>query len=586
MILLVLVASSAVLAGVGPALASAGIVIAFVAVDASAPGQLFAYDSVALSRLVVNVATTLITAVLVGGIQQRLVVQRELLAAQRSEDRQRALTDSASEAILTIDVGSVILAANPATADLFGYPIHEIVGSPISKLMPLDLRGHHLDSMARYLRTGRRTIPWHGAELRAMHASGHEFPIEISIGEYGTGAERRFTGIVRDITRRKEIEAQLLQAQKMDAIGRLAGGVAHDFNNLLTAIGGYAELIGSTFDPADPRQQHVHGIHQATDHAASLTRQLLAFSRSQELRPSVVDLGQVVTAIEPMLRRLLSERIDLVVKPADGPCRTLADRSQIEAILVNLAVNARDAMPSGGKLTIEAGNVDLDDRYRLDHAVVTPGPYAMIVVSDTGVGMDEETKAHIFEPFFTTKGPGSGTGLGLATVYGTVKQSGGYVWVYSEPGRGTTFKIYFPRTEESAATVAEAQGAPTRSKPGHETILVAEDETVVREMVVAALERRGYRVIAASTGEEAVRLIDRLGDEIDLLLSDVVMPGMSGPDLLDLARRTRPNLRAIFMSGYTALSIGRPIPDGVVLLEKPFSSARLDQVVRETLAAG
>ena len=585
MILLVLVASSAVLAGVGPALASAGIVIAFVAVDASAPGQLFAYDSVALSRLVVNVATTLITAVLVGGIQQRLVVQRELLAAQRSEDRQRALTDSASEAILTIDVGSVILAANPATADLFGYPIYEIVGSPITKLMPLDLRGHHLDSMARYLRTGRRTIPWHSAELRAMHASGREFPIEISIGEYGTGAERRFTGIVRDITRRKEIEAQLLQAQKMDAVGRLAGGVAHDFNNLLTAIGGYAELIGSTFDPADPRQQHVHGIHQATDHAASLTRQLLAFSRSQELRPSVVDLGQVVTAIEPMLRRLLSERIDLVVKPADGPCRTLADRSQIEAILVNLAVNARDAMPSGGKLTIEAGNVDLDDRYRLDHAVVTPGPYAMIVVSDTGVGMDEETKAHIFEPFFTTKGPGSGTGLGLATVYGTVKQSGGYVWVYSEPSRGTTFKIYFPRTEESAATAAAAPEASIQSRPGHETILVAEDESVVREMVVAALERRGYRVIAASTGEEAARLIDRLGDEIDLLLSDVVMPGMSGPDLLDLARRTRPNLRAIFMSGYTALSLGRPIPDGVVLLEKPFSSARLDQVVRETLAA-
>jgi PAS domain S-box-containing protein len=587
LVLLVFVAISSVLAGIRAGLASAAIAVAFVVVDASEPGQLFVYDSAALNRLILIVATTIVMALLVGGIQERLQRQRELLAAQRSEDRQRALTDPASEAIMTIDVDSQILAANPASAALFGYPIDQIVGSPITMLMPPTFRGRHKESFGRYLQTGRRTIPWQGVELRALHADGHEFPIEVSIGEYGAGADRRFTGIIRDISRRKDIEAQLLQAQKMDAIGRLAGGVAHDFNNLLTAIGGYAELVAVSMNPSDSRQEAVNGIRQATDQAAALTRQLLAFSRSQALRPAVIDLSQVVTNISPMLRRLLTERVELVVRPTEQPCRTLADRSQIEAILVNLAVNAKDAMSAGGTVTIETSNVELDADYRLHHTEVVPGRYTMIVVSDNGAGMDEATMARVFEPFFTTKPPGSGTGLGLATVYGTVKQSGGYIWVYSEIGRGTTFKVYLPRTDSEIEPVIGRAPPPSRaSAPGRETILVAEDEAVVREMVTAALERLGYRVVVASTGEEAVRLIDRLGDEIDLLLSDVVMPGMSGPDLFDRARRTRPDLRAIFMSGYTALSMGRPIPEGVTLLEKPFSGARLDEVVRETLAAG
>lgn len=585
LILLVFVAISGVLAGIRPALISAALVVTFVTVDASAPGQLFTYDSAALSRLAVNGSTAVVMALLVGGIQQRLAAQSELVASQRSEDRQRALTDPASEAIMTIDTGSIVVAANPASAELFGYPIDEIVGASITKLMPPAYRGRHFDAFARYLRTGRRTIPWQSAELRALHASGREFPIEVSIGEYGSGPERRFTGIVRDISRRKDIEAQLLQAQKMDAIGRLAGGVAHDFNNLLTAIGGYAELVGSSLEVDDRRQEAIAGIRQATDQAASLTRQLLAFSRSQELRPAVIDLSQVVTNLVPMIRRLLGERIELVVKPTEEPCRTHADRSQIEAILVNLAVNASDAMPDGGTLAIETANVDLDATNWLNDSEVAPGLYAGLVVSDTGLGMDTATLSHVFEPFFTTKAPGSGTGLGLATVYGTVKQSGGHIWVYSEPDHGTTFKVYLPRTDEPGALAPSEPPEPVGAQgPRHETILVAEDEAVVREMVVASLERLGYRVVAASTGEEAVRLIDRLGDEIDLLLSDVVMPGMSGPDLYDRARRTRPDLRAIFMSGYTALSMGRPIPDGITLLEKPFSGARLDQVVRETLA--
>ena len=585
LILLVLVATSGVIAGAGPALVSAAIASAFAALDASAPGQLFVYDSAAVSRLVLNVVSTAVTALLVGGIQQRLQTQQELVASQRSEDRQRALTDPASEAIITIDTESRIVAANPATAALFGYSLDELIGSSITKLMPPAYRARHLEAFDQYQRTGRRTIPWQGAELEAMDAKGRQFPIEVSIGEYHTGSERRFTGIVRDISRRKSIEAQLIQAQKMDAIGRLAGGVAHDFNNLLTAIGGYAELVAAALPHDDPRQEHVAGIRKATENATSLTRQLLAFSRSQELRPSIVDVNQVVTAVAPMLRRLLGERVDLVVRTTDEPCRTKVDRSQFEAVLVNLAVNARDAMPSGGTLTIEAENVVLDEAYQIRRSVVEPGDYVALVVTDTGVGMDDETLSHVFEPFFTTKPQTSGTGLGLATVYGTVKQSGGYVWAYSEPGRGTTFKVYLPRTREPAAG-GETEPRPAPSRPtaaGHQTILVAEDEAVVREMVVAALERQGYRVVAASTGEEAVRLIDRLGEEIDLLLSDVIMPGMSGPELYERARRTRPDLRAIFMSGYTALSMGRPIPDGVTLLEKPFSGSRLSEVVRETL---
>ena len=472
LILLVVVAISAVLGGIRPALASATIASVFVVVDASAPGQLLHYDSAAFSRLLVNVVATFVMAVLVGGIQERLEGQRELLAARRSEDRQRALTDPASEAILTIDASSVVLAANPATAELFGYPIDEIVGSSITKLMPPAMRDRHVAAVRRYLDTGRRTIPWHGAELQAMDANGREFPIEVSIGEYADGGERRFTAIVRDISRRKEIETQLMQAQKMDAIGRLAGGVAHDFNNLLTAIGGYAEMVGATFDPSDPRQAHVTGIRQATEHAASLTRQLLTFSRGQTLKPTVIALGQVVTTVEPMLRRLLGEQIELVIRADPDSWLTVADRSQLEAILVNLAVNARDAMPDGGTLTIETANVELDERYRLHHAEVTPGQYAMVTVTDTGVGMDDATLAHIFEPFFTTKGAGTGTGLGLATVYGTVRQSGGYVWVYSEPGHGTTFKIYLPRTTQERdadlepSTPASETEAAARDDPG------------------------------------------------------------------------------------------------------------------------
>jgi signal transduction histidine kinase/CheY-like chemotaxis protein len=394
-----------------------------------------------------------------------------------------------------------------------------------------------------------------------------------------------------EIDERERLEAQLAQAQRLESIGRLAGGVAHDFNNMLMAIGGYAETLSADLDPADPGQQGLAGIRQAVDQAASLTRQLLAFSRNQELRPTVIDMREVVTTVEPLLRRLLGARIRLDIRPSADLWPALADRTKLEAVLVNLAVNARDAMPGGGTITIETANVELDETYASSHAEVVPGPYAMIAVSDTGTGIDDETASHIFEPFFTTKEVGKGTGLGLATVYGTVRQSGGHIWVYSEPGRGTSFKIYLPRSEAARATEAPPPAALPRPNPSvpssrkNTTVLLVEDEQVVRDMVVAALQRRGYSVLPVASAEAAIELLGRPDTAVDLMLSDVVMPGMSGPELVAKIWQARPELPAIFMSGYTGLTIERgQIPDGVTVLEKPFTGERLDEAIREAIS--
>ena len=381
---------------------------------------------------------------------------------------------------------------------------------------------------------------------------------------------------------RADIQARGLQNQRLESIGLLAGGVAHDFNNLLTAISGYTELARTRLEPGDPVQEDLAGIRQAAEQAAALTRQLLAFSRNQPLRPSIVDLGAVVTTVEPLLRRLLGERIRLVVRPESNLWTVLVDAGQVESVIVNLAINARDAMGGGGTLTIETANVELDAAYARTHPDVAPGSYAMVAVSDTGAGIDDETLGHIFEPFFTTKAFGKGTGLGLASVYGTVRQSGGHIWVYSEPGQGTTFKVYLPRAEGVAAAPAVAP----RPEPNvtHELILVAEDEAYVRTMIVQALERRGHTVLAVETGEAALEAIENRGGEIGLLLTDMVMPGIGGLELLEQARAVRPELRAIVMSGYTALQLDqRPLPADVTFLEKPFTLVRLDEAIREVL---
>ncbi len=391
-----------------------------------------------------------------------------------------------------------------------------------------------------------------------------------------------------DITDRNQLEEQLRQAQKMEAVGRLAGGIAHDFNNLLMVIQGYADLMAERLSENDPLRRNAEQIQTASQRATSLTRQLLAFSRKQMLAPKVLNIQSVVVEMEKILRRLIGEDIQLETSSAADLGLVKADRSQIEQVILNLAVNARDAMPEGGRLTIETANVELDESYSHPPAVLAPGKYVMLAVTDNGCGMDAETQAHIFEPFFTTKEKGKGTGLGLATVYGIVKQSGGYVWVYSEPGRGTSFKVYLPRIDEEKSRQNRDAEPKMRAIPrGSETVLLVEDEKGVRELAREYLEMTGYSVIEAENGHTALELAAMHVGEIHLLMTDVVMPGISGRELAERVRSIRPGTKVLFMSGYADQAV---VSHGILdtdsaLLQKPFTMAALASKLREILSA-
>ncbi|HXM78647.1 MAG TPA: ATP-binding protein, partial [Thermoanaerobaculia bacterium] len=449
----------------------------------------------------------------------------------------------------------------------------------------------HIDIAREMLRRrspGASTAPVYTMDVLARE--GRRVLLEVSARDLVEGGRPvGIQGIARDITERMSLEAQLRQSQKMEAIGTLAGGVAHDFNNLLTTILGYSDLVLDQIARDSPLREDVQEIRKSAERAASLTRQLLAFSRRQLIEPAIVDLNAIVGDMDKMLRRLIGEDLELstVMRPDLGRARV--DPGQIEQVIMNLVVNARDAMPAGGRLTIETNNVDLDEEYAHTHIPTVPGPYVMLAVTDTGEGMDAETRSRIFEPFFTTKPTGKGTGLGLSTVYGIVKQSGGFIWVYSEPGHGTSFKIYFPRAEEEAGSERASSLKPRNHEEtkGSETLLVVEDEEGVRKFARIVLQRAGYHVLEAKDGTEAVAVAERFEGEIHLLLTDSVMPGLTVRDLIARFGTLRPEAALLLMSGYTDEAIARSglIHAGIPFVQKPFSAQDLAGRVRDVLDA-
>ena len=465
---------------------------------------------------------------------------------------------------------------------VLGYDVGEALHPQwwVHHLHPAD-RSRVLAEISTLLRKGELTLEYQFQAKNGAYRWVHD---EARLLRDPTGLPVEVFGAWLDITERKQLEQQFQQAQKMEAVGRLAGGVAHDFNNLLTAILGSADLVLDDLKPNAPEREEIQEIRRAALRAADLTRQLLAFSRQQVISPTVLNPNEVVANMDKLLRRLLGEDVDLRTVLTREPGSIKADPSQLEQVIVNLAVNARDAMPAGGKLTIETQNVELDQEYARDHVSAQPGSYVMLAVSDTGSGMDAATQARIFEPFFTTKEKGKGTGLGLATVYGIVKQSGGWIWVYSEPGHGTTFKIYLPRVTEAAAPAAPSP-APSVSVRGTETVLLVEDEEMIRNLVQKVLKANGYTVLVAASGRDAERVAEQHDGPIHLLVTDVVMPGMNGREVAQRLAGARAGIQVLYLSGYTddAIVHHGVLEPGVAFLQKPFTPAMLGRKVREVL---
>ncbi|HEY1952809.1 MAG TPA: PAS domain S-box protein [Gemmatimonadaceae bacterium] len=499
---------------------------------------------------------------------------------------QAQLLNAVQQAVVATDPEGHVIFWNDFAHRLYGWPAEEAVGKLIQDLTPSPfLREHMADIFTR----GAAGESWTG-EFLVQGRGGKAFPALLTTSPIRDerGTVLGFVLVSIDLSERRALEEQFRQSQKMDAVGRLAGGIAHDFNNLLTVIRLNTEIIMDGFDPTDPRSEDVKQIRNAAERASSLTRQLLAFSRKQILQPRVLDMNSVVGTVEPMLQRLIGEDIT-IASSCIARGYVVADPGQIEQILVNLVVNARDAMPQGGTISIETQNAVLDETYTSEHAPVIPGKYVMLAVGDTGVGMTRDTREHAFDPFFTTKEAGKGTGLGLATVYGIVKQSGGYVWIYSEPGLGTTLKLYFPEVSASAAfTSAEYKPTSKIQARGSETILLVEDEEAVRGLTSRILEKQGYRVIVAEHGRAAMDIATKEEGRIDLVLTDIVMPGMNGRGLVERLAGIRPRIKSLYMSGYTDDDIIRRgfIEPSKSFLQKPFTSEALLQTVRKVLDEG
>jgi PAS domain S-box-containing protein len=504
-------------------------------------------------------------------------------ALREREARLSSVISTAPDAIMTIDDRGIIQSFSNAAVKLFGYAAGEVIGRNVSMLMPQPHRSKHDGYLARYRRTGEKRIIGIGRTVEAQRKDGTIFPMELSVGEVLLGATRIYTGFIRDITARTKIEQELRQAQKMEVIGQLTGGLAHDFNNLLTVITGNLEMLEERLASGDDLSLLTEA-KEAAELGAKLTGRLLAFGRRQPLNPKPINLTELAAGMADLLSRSLGEVVRLETRLAPDLRTTMADPGQVENALLNLAINARDAMPEGGRLLIETSEVEIDEDVMAVHVEVEPGPYAMLAVTDTGVGMTPEVRQRAFEPFFTTKGPGGGSGLGLSMVYGFVKQSGGHVQIYSELGHGTTVRIYLPIRDhdERAATnrAPRASGAV-----GGETILVVEDDQRVRRVSMRCLKELGYAVIEVDSGPAALRMLDQR-DSIDLVFTDVVMPGgMTGLDLAQEVRRRWPKLKVLFTSGYAdpARIEGGTLTANDGWLGKPYSRADLASKLRELL---
>jgi PAS domain S-box-containing protein len=498
---------------------------------------------------------------------------------RRSEGHFRALVTHAPYGICRCDAQGVIVQANPALVAMLGYAAaDDLVGR---NLITLHNDAQQWFTLADHFRSAQR---FNGLIAEWKRESGKSITVRLSGSTRRDGKNSFFELFAEDVTETRALEQQLRQSQKMEAIGRLAGGIAHDFNNLLMVISGYCELMLERAGSDTALRGPAHEIANAAERATALTRQLLAFSRKQMLTPKVLDLNHVITENLKMMTRLIGEDIDLVMVPGAELGSIKTDPGQIEQVIMNLAVNARDAMPQGGKLTIETANVSLDENYAHFHAPVKPGEYVMLAVSDTGAGMDAETQSHIFEPFFTTKGT-RGTGLGLSTVYGIIKQSEGYIWVYSEQSKGTTFKIYLPRVGEVGETLPAPAVVETTIARGHETILLVEDEATLRVLVKQYLQNQGYTVLEAPDGAAAIRISAEHPRPIHLLLTDVIMPGINGRELAKRITTERPETKVLYVSGYTENAIGHNglLEQGITLLQKPFTLPTLKAKVREML---
>ena len=505
-----------------------------------------------------------------------------------SEARYRGLLEAAPDAMVVVDQAGEIVLLNVQAEKQFGYRRDELLGQRVTNIIPEgfaerlvadDLRSAE-DALAQQIGTG--------IELVARRKDGSEFPIEIMLSPLESAEGILVTAAIRDISVRKAAEGQLLQAQKLESIGRLAGGIAHDFNNMLFVINGHAEMLDQDLVPEkraeldlDETLRNVRAIREAGERAATLTAQLLAFSRQQVISPTVLDLNAAIDGLEPMVRKLIGENMRLVLKLGLDAGHIRADAGQLDQILVNLVVNARDAMPDGGTITIETRNELVDEPYAIEHFDVRPGPFVLLVVSDTGVGMDRAMQERIFEPFFTTKQLGMGTGLGLATAYAIVHQAGGHIWLDSKPGVGSTFKLYFPRVD--APGRAERPRVVVTPVVGTGTVLVVEDEPVVRDMTTQMLTRSGYRVIAVANGAEAIARLARLEESIDVLVTDVIMPHMSGIELAELVMDRYPDVGVVMLSGYTAqtLNLERVATRGAMFVPKPVTSGQLILAVQQ-----